>query len=336
MGQTLIMREVDRAMDLRDFTFVPLPAIPEPPVRATFLGAESPLGPLSDLPGTWTGTGFNTIWRPFYDDHGGLHNPRFLELNLTDETLQFNAIGGNIPNRGLFQHDIFMYGITYLQQINDHNLSTPGNPVGLHMEPGLWAVVPFTTDPPVPPTVVRMGSIPHGTTIHAQGVTEPAASAGPLIREIDINPLALNGEKQFPFPEQDLSKPTRFRSSGDQVKNITQSMVNNPNSVLTAAISGQTIVETTTLKISTNPHQPVLGGGTANTAFLQGSPAPNHIRANADATEMTATFWIEKVQGNGEPDFLQLQYSQTVLLQFGIFVWPHVTVATLRKQAHGS
>jgi len=28
--------------------------------------APNPLGPLQDLVGTWTGTGFNQIWRPFH------------------------------------------------------------------------------------------------------------------------------------------------------------------------------------------------------------------------------------------------------------------------------
>jgi hypothetical protein len=42
--------------------------------------------------------------------------------------------------------------------------------------------------------------------------------------------------------------------------------------------------------------------------------------------------WIEHVQGaDGAPDFLQLQYRQTVFLEFDGFFWPHVTVATLRK-----
>src|SRR5664279_5221671 len=59
------------------------------------------LGPLALLPGTWTGTGFNVIWRPKHgtDDH-------FLQLNLTREHLVFNSIGGLVPNRGLRQGDI--------------------------------------------------------------------------------------------------------------------------------------------------------------------------------------------------------------------------------------
>jgi hypothetical protein len=59
------------------------------------------LGPLAELPGTWTGKGFNVIWRPF---QGGPPNQdHFLELNLTEETLTFEEIPGAIPNRGLRQ-----------------------------------------------------------------------------------------------------------------------------------------------------------------------------------------------------------------------------------------
>jgi len=53
------------------------------------------LGPLNDLPGRWTGSGFNLIARP----HFAPGNDFFLELNLTAETLQFTTIGSPIPNR---------------------------------------------------------------------------------------------------------------------------------------------------------------------------------------------------------------------------------------------
>jgi hypothetical protein len=106
---------------------------------------------------------------------------------------------------------------------------------------------------------------------------------------------------------------------------ITQGMVDNPNSVLQAAIAGQTILSTTTLHISTRPSAPLVGGGTANTAFLAGAAdGPNAVSA-----EVSATFWIETVKGT--PNFLQLQYSQLVLLNFNGLSWPHVTVATLKK-----
>jgi hypothetical protein len=107
-------------------------------------------------------------------------------------------------------------------------------------------------------------------------------------------------------------------------------MVDNPNSVLIAALSGQTILKTTVLDVSTHAVLPVVGGGIGNTAFLQGTPAQG---PNAVSALVTSTFWIETVKGAaGGADFLQLQYTQNVLLNFNGLSWPHVTVATLRKK----
>lgn len=213
-----------------------------------------------------------------------------------------------------------MFGLTYLQQISDANLNA-----GLHIEPGIWAVAPSTTDPAEGPTVVRMASIPHGTTILAQGTASTTPGA-PNIPNINILPFAIGQPTNtFNFPEQDLGIPTSFRSPAPQLVGVTQGMVDNPNSVLQAAIAGQEIISTTTLQVSTNPTGPITGGGTSNTAFLAGSAdGPNAV-----SVQVRATFWIETVKGS--PNFLQLQYSQVVLLNFNTLSWPHVTVATLSK-----
>lgn len=87
------------------------------------------------------------------------------ELNRTDEKLVFTRIDGPIPNRGLAMPDMNMFGVTYLQQINEANQPA----AGLHIEPRIWANVPQTGDPNEPPTVVRMTLIPHGTVLNAQG-----------------------------------------------------------------------------------------------------------------------------------------------------------------------
>ena len=302
-----------------DFVFRPLPAVKET-IHFPF-PIPNPLGPLAALGGEWGGKGFNMIWRPN-------HTPgqdRFLELNLTLDSIDFSAISGAIPNRGLLQPDINMFGLTYLQQISDANLDA-----GLHIEPGIWAVVPATSDPAEGRSVVRMASIPHGTTILAQG-TETTAAGPPTIPNIKIlpffvgDPAGSDSTSAFHFPEQDLATPTAFRSPPAQLVGITQAMVDNPDSVLQAAIAGQTILSTTTLQISTQPAAPMVGGGTANTAFLAGAAdGPNAVSA-----VVSATFWIETVKGT--PNFLQLQYSQLVLLNFNGLSWPHITVATLKK-----
>ena len=284
----------------------------------------SALGPLEALVGGWRGRGLNAIWRPHFPDSP---QDRFLELDLTAEDLTFSRIHGPIPNRGLLQADIFMFGLTYMQQIADF---VSGR--GLHIEPGIWAAAPETTAPQEPPTVVRMASIPHGTVILAQG-TASTAPGPPTIPNNNIIPFK-EGQNPAPeyehanaeanFPELILSTPSEFREVSP---GIDQAMIENPNSLLQAVIAQQKIRATTTLQV-TSTETPVPGGGTANTAFLGAGK-------NANASSVAATFWIEAVEDpDGGPDTLQLQYSQTVLLDFKELHWPHVTVATLEKQIH--
>jgi hypothetical protein len=306
-------------MELKpDFSFKPLPAIIRP-ARFALAGAGT-LGPLQQLLGTWTGRGFNMIWRP----NSLPGQDRFLELNLTEETLQFEEIKGEIPNRGFLQSDTNMFGLTYLQQIKDFN-----NKAGLHIEPGIWATVPETSNPAEVPTVVRMASIPHGTTVLAQGIAT-LIGGPPTITNTNIIPFVIgNPTQKIQFPESNLAIPSNFRSPPADIVGITQEMLDNPNSVLLSALAGKTVKNTIALDVSSNPTAPVLGGGVANTAFLQGNAAGG---PNAQTALVTSTFWIETIQGDaGGPDVHQLQYTQTVLLNFNGLSWPHISVATLDK-----
>ncbi|MGH2870040.1 MAG: heme-binding protein [Solirubrobacteraceae bacterium] len=310
-----------------DFVFTALPEAEQPKAAQVLATPADPLGPLAELVGTWTGHGFNTIWRP----HRLPAQDRFLELNLTTETIVFSKINGAIPNRGLLMSDINMFGVTYMQQIAETSSGA-----GLHIEPGIWAHVPPTTDPSEPATVVRMASIPHGTVILAQGDAQILNGGPPHIPDNNILPFGIGstpppnsafGSVEQTFTELNLSIPTTFRFASP---GVTHAMVKNPNSVLQHALQGQTIKKRTFLRVSTK-HNPIKGGGTANTAFLAaGSNPPG---GNANAVEVDATFWIETVAGTGgQPDKLQLQYTQLVQLDFNGLRWPHVTVATLQKQ----
>ncbi len=316
-----------------DFAFAGLDTPEAPPAAAVpAVGGPDPLGALAALEGTWKGHGFNAIWRP--------HNPpsqdRFLELNMTDETLVFTRINGPIPNRGLAMHDINMFGLTYMQQISETSTGA-----GLHIEPGIWANVPHTTDPNVPPSVVRMASIPHGTVVLAQGVAEVHPGGPQNIPDNNILPFFFgspppansdfNSVAQT-FPELELSTPTSFRFVAP---GVTQQIVKNPNSVLQTALQnslqGTSMKSRTFLNVSTTHNIVKAGGGTANTAFLASSGNPPG--GNARAAQVNATFWIETIAGTGgQPDKHQLQYTQLVMLDFNGIHWPHVTVATLQKQ----
>lgn len=300
---------------------VPIPGI-------TPLAGASPLGLLAPLSGKWTGAGFNQIFRPL--NGGGGDN--FLELNLTQETLEFTEIPGEIPNRGFVQGDISLFGLTYLQQVADANVKdTNGNPAGIHIEPGIWINIPATTDPAEQSTVARLANIPHGTSLVAQG-TAVAVPGGPVFEPVDITPFEIgNPAVKFPFPSQVLANPSPgVRSPDTDIVGVTQAMLDNPNSVLADALVGKTINSTTVIQITTlsGPGQvPDSGGGVSDIAFLDGSGG----NPNAHVAQMVATFWISDftdATGSGT----LLQYSQIVLLNFNGLSWPHVSVANLKAQ----
>jgi hypothetical protein len=278
------------------------PAPPTPP---------PPLGPLSAFVGDWSGNGFNTIFRP---DSAAtptkLPNPvpapppprdNILELNLTSESLSFSKSLGSVPNRGTAaQPDAFLNGVPYLQTVSD--ITIHGEKVGIHFEPGMWIHVPSTTIPALGETVTRMASIPHGTTIEAQGLVAPAKAGPPTIAPVDITPFKTGAPtNKIKFASQTASNPNTPRIPQDLGPfitrgTITQAMLDDPNSLLRDHIKAQNIVSTTTIFISTAPPPPagLFGGGTDNIAFLLGQAAAT--APNAQATQMVAVFWIETVE----------------------------------------
>ncbi len=270
------------------------------------------LGPLAEFTGTFTGHGFNTIFRPESTQTPtklpvpvpAPPSDNILELNLTSETLSFSKSLGSVPNRGMVQGDIFLNGVPYLQTISD--VTIPKQPVGIHFEPGLWVIVPATTDPAEKPTLVRMASIPHGTTIVAQG-TFSTSNGKPTIPAVDITPFVTNSnpKKLIPFPSQTVTNENTPRIPQDLAPfvaagSITQAMLTDPNTLLRNHIASQNITSTTTLFISTSPAAPLFGGGTDNIAFLLGDAAaltnPAAKGPNAQALSMSAVFWIETVE----------------------------------------
>jgi hypothetical protein len=239
---------------------------------------EPDLGAIASFTGTFKGAGFNTIFRP--QDSAAtptpLPNPahgpddNILELNLTEETLSFSPALGSIPNRGMVQGDVFLNGIPYLQAIND--VSDPDQPVGIHLEPGVWLSVPPTTVPAEGATLVRMASIPHGTTIEAQGTS------------------FLLGDKTATAP--------------------------NANAIQLAAIFRIETVSEQITAPACGPGQSVIVQGNASA----GSPVASF--AVSPVTEIAADTQIEVT-------YTQIQYTQTVFLNFNGLTWPHVSVATL-------
>jgi hypothetical protein len=351
--------------------------------------ANPPLGAIAPFAGiTFRGNGFNNIFRPqnaasptpLPVTPPGPLSDNILELNLTQETLSFSPALGNVPNRGFAQKDLFLNGVPYVQSIND--VTFPGQSPTIHFEPGIWLAVPATTNPAINEvTYVRMASIPHGVTIEAEGTAIGPTPGSPNIPVANMNPFPIGGVQPPPgtvpppFPSQTATNTNTPRIPQDLTSyiaagTITQFILNDPNTLLRNHLVGQTILNFTTIIISTQPALPIFGGGTDNIAFLLGDNNTPPHNPNADAIKMTAVFWVETVQETiivpifkpGQPPlsikgaarpgaptpvfsvqppieitaprpititFTQIQYSQTVFLNFNTLTWPHITVATL-------
>ncbi|HXN37025.1 MAG TPA: heme-binding protein [Solirubrobacteraceae bacterium] len=356
------------------------------------------LGPLASLPGSWRGTGFNVMWRPDNSKNPAFDNiHRFLELNLTSETLDFRVIPGVVPNRGAGeQEDLSLYGLHYLQRVSDADVP----PVttareALHIEPGLFMNVPASDNHKVP-TIVRMGAIPHGVSVLMQGRTPstvpvdgpphiPAIypleqlpkftpekplpgvpNANPPIEGLGIMPVNVptppvqpppplkdETSKQHPVAEVVIENDKPGKTNGPFPPEF-QKYIENPNKVLSDAIAGQDILGTITIELNTEEVEDSIG----NIPFL-GTPREQDAAEpanNAFVQSARATFWLEWVRiPNGKdtrpsarnvpdpvheiepyfdkPTYLQLQYSQSVILVFNNVLWPHITVATLTLSA---
>jgi hypothetical protein len=149
---------------------------------------------------TFMGTGMNMIWRPrsSADPKNKIQGDAVvagtdqdvLQFNMTAESMAFSgSIGEAIPNRGAKdQADISLQGIPYVQRVgsfedpaafstDETKSSKAKKPEGIHFETGCFMFVPETiTRPKQGATLNRMASIPHGTTINAQGLAPPAST----------------------------------------------------------------------------------------------------------------------------------------------------------------
>lgn len=283
------------------------------------------LGPLAPLVGSWQGSGFNAIWRP--DNTQPPENSqirRFLELNLTNDSIQFDAIPGVVPNRGVAdQPDLNLFGLHYLQRVSDADkppFSTAGQ--ALHIEPGLFMNVPASQTPANPASIVRLASIPHGVSLLMQGptpssmpkpgpptippifpipelptFTPPAGALGLGIQPTDIPSPGGDG-KEHVVPEVDVATDVVGSQSNGPYPPDFQGFINDPNSILRSAIANQTILGTIAIELSTAAVTNSIG----NIPFL-GIPNPtqaqNPVTPNAFVSSARATFWIEWVRIEG-------------------------------------
>jgi hypothetical protein len=286
---------------------------------------------LSKLCGKFRGRGLNMIFRPRnspdskepgddpFRPGGDFRKNNLLEYDLTEEKLVF--LGGDIlkdvPNRGFAtQPHVNLRGTPYLQQITnvlnpvsvqpDSSLKTD-----IHFEPGLFMRTPATKAPELPATISRMASIPHGTTINAQGL-DPTSE----IKGAPVIPIRTDTEKKVPTDSEEYLKPiTPFLIATDpkDPKNlvpfpnmkyntrsdfripkefpagafITPEIFEEPNHLLQQNNEKKKIVSHVTFKLSTAPWEAFKqdttsqsipehhrGGGTNNIAFLAEKELP--------------------------------------------------------------
>ncbi|KAL9085266.1 MAG: hypothetical protein Q9165_007700 [Trypethelium subeluteriae] len=261
---------------------------------------------IARLVGSFSGPGFNVIFRPHSDQKLdqkfklNLPDPDLLELNLTHELWTFPTIKadlGEIPNRvslpgteGKAREDAFLRGIPYTQIVRDvTDTSTDkgtrvpvdrlGNSIDkkkraliqdIHFEPGLLIHVPNSTPVSDQPTINRMASIPHGTTINAQGAAAVRAdgTSAPDITfsKFDSKPFKINNSGVVPFFDQnqfDLGNGNATRLPQDMkpfldrksIESITVEMVQDPNELIRKHNANKTFSQVIKFKVSTTPIQ---------------------------------------------------------------------------------
>jgi len=199
--------------------------------------------------------------------------------------------------------------------------------------------------PPTIPPIYPIAGLP--------AFAPPSGALGLGIQPVDVPPPQ-GDSKEHNVPEVNLASDVAGSQSNGPFPAEFQGYVNDPNSLLRTAIAGQNILGTITIQLSTAGVADSIGNipflGIPNSAQAQnptGTP-------NAFVSQAMATFWIEWVAiPNASvppvsvpnaaiqaiepfwptPTYLQLQYSQVVILIFNGVLWPHVTVATLTLSA---
>ncbi|MEE3852623.1 heme-binding protein [Gordonia sp. LSe1-13] len=290
------------------------------------------LGQLAELPGTWAnepnlvGRGWNLIALPFATPPGEGFNYRVL-MNQYNEVLKFSLVDKNVPNRGISRNgttveaDQEVGALDYEQAIKqiaaaDFPVSgLAGNPnAGIHHEPGLFLFMQDQTNGG--PTIGRLATVPHGDSVLALGNAETTPGP-PRIDPVNALPIGVDDDLDSPY----LAPYKHFVDSHFQ--GIFDPL--DSSGLLADANNGVNIIETTTIELDTT----TATGGISNIPF---------IVAQANATEMKSTFWIQKVDDNGTIKW-RLQYMQVVMLDFferrdggpGLIKWPHISFNTMEK-----
>ncbi|KAF2421804.1 hypothetical protein EJ08DRAFT_555181, partial [Tothia fuscella] len=282
---------------------------------------------IARLAGPFSGPGFNLIFRPHSDKEPDkrlkltLPGVDLLELNLTHELWTFPSVRadlGDIPSRvakpgteGKARADVFLRGIPYTQIVRDVTDTSIDKGKGkqnfIHFEPGLLIHVPNSAQVSDSPTICRMASIPHGTTINAQGAAAVKVDGKSLpdipFSNTAFKPFQLDNTGVAPFFDGDQfkldnDKATRLPQdmqpflSKNSNESITQKMVQDPNKSLIQHNAGKKFSQVIKFTVATTPTKPLEKH--ANIAFLDGDLAVG-ANPNAKVGKVESTFWISTV-----------------------------------------
>lgn len=297
--------------------------------------ADEPcLGPLADLAGLWKGSGFNQITLPasnHQDDPNqekpdAVPEPPFRSrFNKTRETLEFLPIHGAVPGMAPDGYA----GLRYLHQVSDERSNAL-----LHNEPGLWLLGGGSA-------VVRQASIPHGHSLLVQGCCEERKAGFPEIQ------IVVNRTDPFGLAMPSWIEEGRFEAQigprlarASPPEGLPPGVHREPHRLLQQVLAEQKSkhyeIDHVRIDFKIGITEAAEAPGTADDPVQQtrgSGPVANlpFPIGQAKVSGFKATFWLETVTLPDRSHFMQLQYSQTVLLEFSGALWPHIAVATLVK-----
>lgn len=306
------------------------------------VSGDEELGPLKLLPGLWSnlpglpGRGWNMIALPVPRSENAPFRYRLL-MNQFNEELRINTKDRGVPNRGVTPDpvtgiaDQFIVAMDYEQSIA--HIATDDNPphpklrqapgTTIHHEPGLFLHMLNKINDQF--DVARLGSIPHGDSLLALGTSDIVEGGGVIIPPLDGLPIGLP-PGATPATSPYLAPYAHYINA--PFLNLFEPL--DPLNLLRQALAGMNVTRTTVLSFDTT----VQTGGILNIPF---------VVAEANPTEMQATFWIHELaelDGKGKPK-LVMQYSQVVMLEFfdrldgvpGRIKWPHISINTMERVA---
>ncbi len=334
-------------------------------VIKTSIEGDPALGPLALLPGTWsnlrdasdehnpsvnplTGRGWNIIALPFHRSAGG--PPYRLLMNQYNETLKFDFIDDDVPNRGIdlsipANTDQKVAALDYTQHIHqisaedDAGTELAGNAGDdIHHEPGFFLHMKEQTIQGF--NIARLATIPHGNAVNAIGKAKeiigppsiPPLSALPVgATTFDIKDevsQARAGSYLTPYKHY-ADVPFQGRLAGSGFPGFSPI---DANALLNLGLNGfkDKVIKTTELVLDTD----LMEAGIVNIPFIE---------RQADAAFMRSTFWIMELDEEGplgNPRLI-MAYSQFISLDFfprrdgrpGLIQWPHISINMMEKVA---